>query len=56
MMVEVPAAALTIEDFNADFFSIGSQRSYPVCWRRRAGTNRNSLTWLVLHALRVLRG
>ena len=24
MMVEVPAAALTIEDFNADFFSIGS--------------------------------
>jgi phosphoenolpyruvate-protein phosphotransferase (PTS system enzyme I) len=24
MMVEVPAAALSIEDFNADFFSIGS--------------------------------
>jgi phosphotransferase system enzyme I (PtsI) len=24
MMVEVPAAALTIEDFSADFFSIGS--------------------------------
>src|SRR6195256_268328 len=24
MMVEVPAAALTIEDFNADFYSIGS--------------------------------
>src|SRR6202158_5767094 len=24
MMVEVPAAALTMEDFNADFFSIGS--------------------------------
>jgi phosphotransferase system enzyme I (PtsI) len=24
MMVEVPAAALTIEDFNADFFSVGS--------------------------------
>src|SRR5438876_2062956 len=24
LMVEVPAAALTIEDFNADFFSIGS--------------------------------
>src|ERR1700681_1550870 len=24
MMVQVPAAALTIEDFNADFFSIGS--------------------------------
>jgi phosphotransferase system enzyme I (PtsI) len=24
MMVEVPAAALTVEDFNADFFSIGS--------------------------------
>jgi len=24
MMVEVPAAALAIEDFNADFFSIGS--------------------------------
>jgi phosphotransferase system enzyme I (PtsI) len=24
MMVEVPAAALTIEDFEADFFSIGS--------------------------------
>ncbi len=24
MMVEVPSAALTIEDFNADFFSIGS--------------------------------
>ena len=24
MMVEVPAAALTIDDFDADFFSIGS--------------------------------
>ena len=24
MMVEVPAAALAIEDFNADFYSIGS--------------------------------
>ena len=24
MMVEVPAAALTVEDFSADFFSIGS--------------------------------
>ena len=30
MMVEVPAAALTIEDFNADFFSIGSNDLDPV--------------------------
>src|ERR1700687_2878252 len=29
MMVEVPAAALTMEDFNADFFSIGSQHTLP---------------------------
>jgi len=46
MMVEVPAAALTIEDFNADFFSIGSNDliQYVAATSR---TNRNSLTWLV---------
>ena len=37
MMVEVPAAALTIEDFNADFFSIGSNDLDPVHGGREPG-------------------
>ena len=36
IMVEVPAAALTAERFDADFYSIGSQRPDPVRHGRRA--------------------
>ena len=31
IMVEVPAAALTVERFKASFFSIGFERSRPIC-------------------------